>query len=100
MSKRTTRTKPKPERKPSDSDLARSAPGKKSYPEQHLAGLRPWQPGQSGNPAGRPLGARPKLSEAFIAGVLATWEKHGNAALEWMVCHDPAGFVHAVGMLV
>ena len=25
----------------------------------------PWQPGHSGNPAGRPLGSRSKLSERF-----------------------------------
>ena len=26
----------------------------------------PWKPGQSGNPGGRPMGARSKLSEKFI----------------------------------
>lgn len=30
-----------------------------------------WQPGQSGNPAGRPKGARNKLTEAFLDTLLA-----------------------------
>ena len=35
---------------------------------------RPWKPGESGNPAGRPKGSRNKLSEEFIADRLVpTW---------------------------
>lgn len=36
---------------------------KKDRPSQLMP---PWQPGQSGNPAGRPKGARGKLSDAFF----------------------------------
>lgn len=38
-------------------------------------GLKPWQPGQSGNPAGRPKGSRNKLTESFLDALLADFIK-------------------------
>lgn len=47
-----------------------------------IANLRePWKPGQSGNPAGRPKGARSKLGEAFIDALLADFEANGVQAI-------------------
>lgn len=34
-----------------------------------------WKPGQSGNPAGRPPGARQKLSNAFLEALNTTFEE-------------------------
>lgn len=46
-------------------------------------GLRPpWQPGQSGNPAGRPKGARCRFSERFVSDFLADWEQHGAEVIK------------------
>lgn len=45
-----------------------------------------WVKGVSGNPAGRPLGSRHKLSTRFIDNVHAAWEKRGVKALEKL--HD------------
>jgi hypothetical protein len=42
---------------------------------------RMWQPGESGNPLGRPIGARGRFSQRFIADLAAAWEQHGEAAL-------------------
>jgi integrase len=42
---------------------------------------RPWQPGQSGNPAGRPLGARHKITEAIIQDISGAWQTHGPQVL-------------------
>ena len=35
-----------------------------------------WQPGESGNPAGRLRGSRNRLSEAVICALLRDFEKH------------------------
>jgi len=38
---------------------------------------RPFQPGQSGNPKGRPEGARNKLGEQFLNDMLSDWLENG-----------------------
>ncbi len=61
---------------------------------------KPFQAGQSGNPAGRPLGARSRLSEAFLAAFFEAWEKHGAEALLWVAKNDQSTFVRAAAALV
>src|SRR5262245_17828350 len=60
--------------------------------ENSLKNLRPkpWKPGESGNPAGRPPRAR--LTEAFISDVVASWSRHGADILETMARRDPVRF--------
>jgi hypothetical protein len=38
----------------------------------------PWQPGQSGNPKGRVLGSRNRMSESFLEDLRATWGEAGK----------------------
>ena len=59
-----------------------------------------FKPGQSGNPAGRPLGTRNKFSEAFVSDVAAVWESRGRGILEKMAQGEPARFAELCGRLI
>ncbi len=63
---------------------------------------KPWlfRPGQSGNPAGRPKGARVKFGEDFVRQFAAHWEKYGEAALMALYHKNKEGYVRvAVALL-
>jgi hypothetical protein len=65
-----------------------------------LAYLKPWKPGQSGNPAGRPKGSRGKLEERFLADLLADWQDNGAATLAAAREKDPVGYVKVAASLM
>ena len=56
--------------------------------------------GQSGNPAGRPKGARHKLSEAFIGLLAKDFAKHGQKVLDEVRVDDPSAYLKLVAGLV
>jgi len=56
--------------------------------------------GQSGNPAGRPKGARGKLAEAFWTDFASAWEAAGKAALTSVAANDPSTFVRVAASLM
>jgi len=65
-----------------------------------LHALRPWKPGESGNPAGRPIGARQKISEALLADLHVVWEEHGVSVLQRLAVTDPGKLAQiAYGLL-
>ena len=68
-------------------------------PKQRVVG-RPFAPGQSGNPAGRPKGSRNRLADAFIADLAAAWEKHGVQALETCASEEPGTFLKVIAGLM
>ena len=70
--------------------------------EANVSELKPWlfKPGQSGNPTGRPVGARNKLTETFLEDVYAAWLEHGAQALETMAENDPGAFVKVAASLM
>jgi hypothetical protein len=54
------------------------------------AGPHRWKKGQTGNPAGRPVGARQRIAEKLLADLATVWEAHGRGVLERLVTDDPA----------
>lgn len=49
--------------------------------------------GQSGNPAGRPKGARSKLQEDFWRDMQAAWNEHGATVITRVIEEDPSTFL-------
>ncbi len=72
------------------------APSAKTVPKQ----LTPWKPGQSGNPAGRPKGARHKLGEAFLEALHKDFLTNGEAAITACRILKPDVYVRVIGDLL
>jgi Family of unknown function (DUF5681) len=61
---------------------------------------RPFTAGVSGNPDGRPKGARNKLSETFLATVAKDFVENGAKAIERVREEDPVMYLKMVRSLV
>jgi hypothetical protein len=63
---------------------------------------KPWEfkPGTSGNPAGRPMAARQKLGEKFIAVLQADFDVHGVEIVRQLRENDPARYMQIVANLM
>ena len=59
-----------------------------------------WQKGQSGNPSGRPKGARNRLSESVLTELITHWEEHGRDEIDRACNENPGAYVRAVLSLV
>ena len=70
--------------------------GKAAAPEvtgKKQGGAPPFKPGQSGNPSGRPRGARSKLGEAFLEALHDDFTTHGADAIKSAREENPLGYV-------
>src|SRR5262249_22319639 len=59
-----------------------------------------WQPGHSGNPAGRLRGSRNKLSEEVICALLRDFQQHGQKAVARVRQTQPAAYLKVLALLV
>jgi hypothetical protein len=59
-----------------------------------------WRPGQSGNPAGRPKGARNKVSEKFLEALAEHFEAHGEAAIDRVFQERPHDYLKIVASVL
>lgn len=59
-----------------------------------------FKPGQSGNPAGKPKGARHKLTNDFVKALADDFSEHGRAAIVSVREEDPGKYLEIVTKLV
>ena len=62
--------------------------------------LTPWQPGQSGNPAGRPRGSRNRLGEAFVDDLCADWKENGPQVIVAVRKDDPSTYLRVIASIL
>ena len=59
-----------------------------------------WQPGVSGNPAGRTRGSRNALSEEVICALLRDFRKHGEKAIAKVRREQPGVYLRCLTLLI
>jgi hypothetical protein len=60
----------------------------------------PFKPGQSGNPAGRPKGARSKLGTLFLEQMLEDFTTHGAKVIEDVRNEKPDQYLKVVASIL
>jgi hypothetical protein len=59
-----------------------------------------WQPGVSGNPRGRPVGAKGRFSEALVSDFASEWREYGPEIIATVRQKDPVAFLQIATRLV
>ena len=61
--------------------------------------LIPFKPGQTGNPGGKPTGARNRLTAAFLNALAADFDEHGKKAIQECRETKPEAYIKAIAAL-
>lgn len=61
---------------------------------------KPFIPGESGNPNGRPLGARSQFSNSFLRDLAASWSDCGPDVLARVAASDPSRYLAVCSTLI
>jgi hypothetical protein len=64
------------------------------------AHLPKWESGESGNPAGRPAGAKNRLQGDFLHALADDFREHGIGAIRIMRVERPAEYVKCIASLM
>ena len=67
--------------------------------KEHVIG-KPFKPGKSGNPSGRPKGSRNKLGEAFLTALCEDFDKYGEQVIEKVRDEKPEVYLRVVAKLM
>ena len=62
--------------------------------------LKPWKPGQSGNPVGRAKGSRNALGEDFLKAMHEDFKAHGVAAIAEVRATKPDAYLKVVASIL
>lgn len=69
-------------------------------PNPNTSNLVPFKKGQSGNPGGKPVNARNRVTKAFLEALADDFEDGGKDAILAARTSDPMGYVRAVASLL
>ena len=64
-----------------------------------LANLKPFQPGNNANPGGKPVGARNRLTAAFLNALAKDFDENGKEAIEQCRLNKPDAYIKAIAAL-
>lgn len=61
---------------------------------------RPFPPGKSGNPDGRPKGSKNRLTDTFLSVIEGDFGEHGPSVLARLRDNDPGAYLRIVASLI
>jgi len=77
-----------------------TAKSKTKPPPNSLRNLKPFKPGQSGNPAGPKAGYRQEFSRSFVTDIAKDFAKEGAKVIKRVRTENPLGYLRVCASLV